>query len=287
MSVTLPGNTPLAAYASVDFMSVTVPYVMPDADVALWQRQAALAATHPDAPVWLHDFLIGNVLAPAMGRKGHSASISHADTGAVFFMGGTNTVSVFEAGGRACRLIGTSIGDEAFASAAAKTCTRIDVAVDFDLPPADIASYVSGWSKRIKAHSWVTSPTGQTLYLGSPTSERFARIYRYAEPHPRAKFLRVEIVSRRKHAKSVCEAIQAEGLAATAATLLAKLELQGKHFASFEPSSVPITPIENKRTSARRLLWLLRQVTPAILDMHRNREFDAREWFEKHIEGEL
>lgn len=278
-------KTSLQAWTSIDFMSVTMPYVQPDTDVTLWQEQARKVSTHPDVPVWANHALETLAFVPAKSRKGHSAALHEPVSGATVFMGGSNSVSVFEAGGRACKKFSNYVGYKEMARMSIKTCTRIDVAIDFDLPPADIASYVTGWSKRIKAHSWVNSPSGQTLYLGSPTSERFARIYRYAEPHPRARFLRVEIVSRRKHAKAVCEAIQTQGLGATASALLAGLSLQGSDFRAFENTNLPVTPLENNRSAAKRVLWILKQVTPALIDMHKNGELDAYEWFKNHVES--
>lgn len=280
-------RTALKAWVSIDFLSCTMPYIAASDDASNWQAQAIIAASHPDVPAWVHRALTSRHFLAAKGRKGHAGSIYEPETGAAMFLGGSNSVSVFEAGGRACKVASELSGYRNMASESAKTCTRIDVAIDFDLPPADIASYVTGWSKRIKAHSWVNSPSGQTLYLGSPTSERFARIYRYAEPHPRARFLRVEIVSRRKHAKAVCEAVHAQGLGAAAAALLAGLGLQGSDFHAFENTSVPVTPVENNRSAAKRVLWMLKQVTPALVDMHKRGEMDARQWFQDHVEGAI
>lgn len=85
--------------------------------------------------------------------------------------------------------------------------TRIDVACDIETPvtPSEFVQEVA--HKRMQASGYQKSNTGETCYVGSQKSERYARVYRYNNPHPRAHLLRVEHVFRRDHAKIVARAI--------------------------------------------------------------------------------
>lgn len=86
--------------------------------------------------------------------------------------------------------------------------TRIDIAVDIetDVRPLDFATKRD--DKRFKSFSHVKSETGETYYVGSKTSDRYARVYRYDAPHPRCKLLRIETVLRDGEAKSFAASLQ-------------------------------------------------------------------------------
>lgn len=85
--------------------------------------------------------------------------------------------------------------------------TRIDVASDIEteVSPQEFVSEVK--HERMRANGYQNSESGQTCYVGSQKSERYARIYRYSHPHPRAHLLRVEHVFRREYAKAVAARI--------------------------------------------------------------------------------
>lgn len=86
-------------------------------------------------------------------------------------------------------------------------CTRIDVACDIETStkPLEFVSETS--HQRMRASGHYVSDTGETCYLGSRKSDRFVRVYRYEEPHPRSHLLRIEHVFRREYAKKVCASL--------------------------------------------------------------------------------
>jgi len=97
--------------------------------------------------------------------------------------------------------------------------TRIDIATDIEtrISPSDFVAVLS--HDRMRASGFQKSETGETCYVGSKKSDRYARVYRYYKPHPRARLLRIEHVFRRDYAKSVAAAIlgaSVEGAAAAA-----------------------------------------------------------------------
>lgn len=83
---------------------------------------------------------------------------------------------------------------------------RIDIACDIEteVKPEEFVSTTS--HIRMRASGYQKSSTGETSYVGSQKSDRFARVYRFYPPHPRADLLRVEHVFRRDYAKTVAQA---------------------------------------------------------------------------------
>ena len=103
--------------------------------------------------------------------------------------------------GRGCTKIMTDDIFEMVAEQALDTVSRFDVAIDFQTDVMPDEFVMAGISDRIKSRSMVQSATGQTAYIGSPTSDMMARVYKYEPPHERAGLLRIEFVARRKRAK--------------------------------------------------------------------------------------
>lgn len=278
--------TPVQAWVCLDWLSVAFPQPALDPDIFTHLPAVQKALIHPAVPEWLSAFVARGNWTPREGRKGQKISLMETASAARLYYGGPDSVAVAELSGSGCSALRQlGIGDRTAAAEASESCTRIDVAIDF-LHPVEVTAVKEwGWSKRFRSYTEEVSQSGDTLYIGSKTAERFCRVYRYKPPHPRADFLRVEIVSRRKHAKTVCQAIRGVGLGAVAANLLHGIGLKTPLFQSFQASNVPLTPIENKRTSSKRLRWLLTQVTPALRDMHRAGEVDIKEWFAREFEG--
>jgi len=146
----------------------------------------------------------------------------------------------------------------------AQRITRIDIAVDIETSthPSEFVEIVS--HDRMRASGRQSSETGETCYVGSKKSDRYARVYRYYEPHPRAHLLRIEHVFRRKYAKSVAQAILGTSLTAAAAAA-------GKAFGwahndwdvdAQEVADISITSPE--RNAGGTVTWLVRSVAPAI-----------------------
>lgn len=146
-------------------------------------------------------------LAP--GRKPYSASFS-AHNITVFFSPRQDTVLV-EASGKGCEwLRSQGLLDKVLALTNGRA-TRLDIAVDFetDLDPREFAKLRTD---RIKSEGFQSSASGVTCYVGSQSSDRYARVYRYYEPHPRAQYLRVEMVHRRSLARGFVQLVRDEGL---------------------------------------------------------------------------
>lgn len=85
--------------------------------------------------------------------------------------------------------------------------SRIDVAIDVQTDRPLESLYTT-----TKRQSYINSKAGQTYYVGSMKSKKYARVYRYSAPHPRAAYARIECVYRRSFAKAAAEAVLRRGV---------------------------------------------------------------------------
>jgi len=149
-------------------------------------------------------------------------------------------------------------------SAAKERVTRIDVAVDIetDIRPLEFVGVVN--HERMRTSGNVVSDTGETCYVGSQKSERYARVYRYNAPHPRAHLLRVEHVYRKDYAKKVAGAISANGLDAIAKS---SGDAFGWAHSTWKPDVVDgadISVTRERGNTGSTVYWLVNSVAPAF-----------------------
>lgn len=140
--------------------------------------------------------------------------------------------------------------------AVADRVTRIDIASDIetDVKPSEFVSKKK--HERMRASGSQHSETGDTEYVGSQKSDRYARVYRYNSPHPRAHLLRVEHVFRRSYAKVVAREIcksSASEIARSAG------EAFGWSHPVWQPESAEhrdISIVSPSRDAGRTIFWL-------------------------------
>jgi hypothetical protein len=188
-----------------------------------------------------------------------------------------------ELSGQTCEIIRDGGAEDELLHLAKERVTRIDLAVDFetDVRPVDFLS--NGYNPVFKARSHITDIAGETEYVGSWNSERFARIYRYNDPHPRSHLLRVEHVYRSQWAKAVVPLILEKGV--VEACLSA-----GKAFGWMHPlwdrSGGEISRLTAPRSTpsqASKYRWLTTQVAPAIRAAISEGWFDFDQWVREQI----
>jgi len=169
-----------------------------------------------------------------------------------------------EISGQGCeRLISASLLADVLCHCAGRV-TRIDIASDIDtaVKPSEFVKKVNHERMRTSGH--VISDTGETCYVGSQKSDRYARVYRYNAPHPRSHLLRIEHVFRRDYAKVVAREItknRIEDIAASAG------EAFGWSHPSWEISqdkSVDLSVVKAEPTMGGTVFWLIKSVAPAF-----------------------
>lgn len=172
-----------------------------------------------------------------------------------------------EISGRGCDELTKRGWLEPIVAATQHLMTRIDIAVDMetDVQPREFAA--ARENKRAKTTAEMSSSTGETVYVGSMHSERYARIYRYAAPHPRHHLLRVEHVYRRDYAKQVAALVARETLRTVCAS---SGELYGWIHPLVERWGKKVVDIKTprpERNGGKTLTWLIRQCAPAFRKM--------------------
>jgi len=142
--------------------------------------------------------------------------------------------------------------------------TRIDIASDIatDTRPTDFVSETS--HKRMTASGYQSSTSGETCYGGSQKSDRYARVYRYNPPHPRAHLLRIECVFRRDYAKQVAKQCLASGIDAVARASGEAFGWSHPVWEAGDGDNVDISIVAAERNSGKSVYWLVHTVAPSF-----------------------
>lgn len=157
--------------------------------------------------------------------------------------------------------------------------TRIDIAVDMKTAVTPLEFVNASTNKRSKSNGYQTSGSGSTCYIGSQTSDRYARVYRYNKPHPRAGLLRAEHVYRRSVARQVASAIRTDGIEHVAA-------YSGKHFGwahdCWKPEKsgdIDVHVSYREKDTGKSIFWLVNTIAPLFRRLVANGTIDDGEAF--------
>jgi len=184
--------------------------------------------------------------------------------GITLFASPNLTHACVEISGQGCERLLSQNKLSSVLACAKERVTRIDIACDIETKtsPEEFVKEVSHERMRTSGH--VISDTGETCYVGSQKSERYARVYRYNEPHPRSHLLRVEHVFRKEYAKKVATEVATAGVEAVA--VASGLAFGWSH-GDWQPSVVdsPDISITRERGNAgNTVYWLVNSVAPAF-----------------------
>lgn len=169
-----------------------------------------------------------------------------------------------EISGKGCERLIDADCMKALLEAVSERVTRVDIACDIETS-VDPVSFVKSVShKRMQASGYQKSASGETCYVGSQKSERYARVYRYNEPHPRSHLLRIEHVFRRDHAKVVCAEIVRSGLQGVAFAAGESFGWTHEVWKTDRDSSVDISIVGAEREAGKTIYWLVNSVAPAF-----------------------
>lgn len=195
--------------------------------------------------------------------------------------GGPTGYILFNLSGRGCDDIREPELSRRFVSQIAPLLTRFDYAVDI---PTSVrpSHFVNARShKGFRTISLIRSDSGETVYVGSRKSDRFARVYRYNDPHPRHALLRVEYVFRRAMARTAAiQYCESEG----DDRFQSKLgNTWGWSHSCYNPAEqtderieVPVVDRETEQT----IFWLYRQVAPALARVMKTGGFDMADFLQ-------
>lgn len=196
------------------------------------------------------------------------------------------THALVEISGRGCEYLYSQGIDLEFVEAIQARITRLDIACDIETQ-AKPSSFVEDCDmKRFKSTSHVVSPSGETVYLGARSSDRYCRVYRYNAPHERSHLLRCEFVIKGANAKLTAARLRNEGYRALAAAMG---DAFGFNHASWQPGSNPsdLRTFRAERREGKTLYWLASTVAPLFVRLHTEGVIDVSDWFDEHIGKKL
>jgi len=269
-------------YALIDWLSFTVGGggVSGEDNDACWADAWAQIRKHLGGHA---DLLVqGQDFAWANGRAPYLFCKRRTDGGVSIFFDRRRAEVLVEMSGIGCGSAREVGGLETLALAVSFSTTRVDLTVDIltDVSPQDFVN--AGFSKRFKSGGRQFSESGETVYVGSWKSNRFARVYRYNAPHPRSQFLRVEHVFRDESATA------AIGFMASS-NLQGCLSACGQVFGWLHPVWSPDEIFEDDRLTSGRdpkanrdtVFWAYRSVIPALARLLVERRLDWLDFEEK------
>lgn len=161
--------------------------------------------------------------------------------------------------------------------------TRVDIASDMltATRPTEFAEKrVAG---RYKSGGHQFSNDGETVYVGSKTSNRYARVYRYNPPHDRAHLLRSEFVIRKEDARLTAQAILRDGVDAVALALGLAFGWQHPDWNSDVATPAELRSWRPERHKGSTVFWLNDTIAPLIARLHNEGVIDVYQYLTDHV----
>jgi len=262
----------------VDWISFTL-------DLGVGQGRQAYAMTGiiadtlrsfwPAGPVTLglHDAYV-----PGPGRKPYSQSVTWEEAHIKLFFHPFLSHCLFEISGQGCQILEERASLNGLLEAVSARLTRLDIAVDMntDSKPREFVAQQQGG--RFKSHAEVNSRDGETCYVGSRSSDRFARVYRYNPPHERAHLLRCEYQLKHENAVLAAQGVMAMGCEYVA------LQLAKTFGWAYDQAQLSLMDVEALaahrpvRAEGRTDFWLAAQVEPALKRRYQGRPGEFLAW---------
>lgn len=218
------------------------------------------------------------------GRAPYKYGYQNHKTGLTIWAGGATGHVCVEFSGKGCAWLTERGKLLPVLDRLAETLSRFDVALDLEQSGEPEEFLKSMKLERQKTSAKFSSPSGNTVYIGSVHSERYMRVYRYASPHPRSHLLRLETVFRRQNAKQAGRQAIFGGLetVARAAGTIFGFDHLIDWDESVEVADLSIYRAE--RNGGKTLNWLLKQVAPAIQRLVKDGTIPRpREFFESYF----
>jgi len=212
----------------------------------------------------LYDMLFGQLIPMGHGRAPYNMGWQDKDKGITILANGKLNHFTVEHSGQGCRYLERQDILDRLLFLVNDRVSRIDIAVDMEDWLAPNAFATAREEGRFKTFSDLSSPSGVTCYVGSMHSERYARVYRYNPPHPRAHLLRAEHVFRRDYAKTVAFAVTHEGIDAVVAGCWRDF---GWHYPLVDLETVSpatLTAFRPERKMGSTLRWLIKTCAPSF-----------------------
>lgn len=209
-------------------------------------------------------FLGGDDWEAAAGRPPYAHSFRSTLRGVTVFWSGKVSHALVEVSGSGMLAMRQQHLQTELLIAARERVTRIDIATDILTDTTPFAFAEARKTGRTKSRGSYTSNSGQTEYIGSRSSERFARVYRYSSPHPRAHLLRVEHECKGDTARAAIAFLLTNGVEELQTDLGARF---GWSHPVWEPQRQTLSTLAlpaRHRENAKTEIWLRTQAAAAF-----------------------
>lgn len=280
------------AYQKIDWVSWTVPLQskISGAGGASHRVATALIGQHLSwAAEKISELSWGDF---GSGRAPYQSRLHFKDLGLTVFFGGEANHMLYELSGTGCEVFTALDLMQPLLTTYGERVTRLDIAADFesDTQPTDFAAMRDG--ARFKSGAIMNSEAGQTVYVGSAKSDRFARVYRYAPPHPRSHLLRCEMVLRGDQAKQAVQFLENNSLERLCGAVGAVFGWKHPDWIGSQWQGEALSAFRPQRHMGATTRWLVTQVLPAVEKLiNEGHREDARYFYEqighllnKHVE---
>lgn len=215
-------------------------------------------------PEPIRDALFDQPYAPATGRAPYSVCLRRDDNHVSVFYGGKQSHILIEITGGGCESLTRHSQLLPLVELVLPSLSRLDVAVDMPVSTSPTEFLSFGYSERFKSRSSMVSETGETQYVGSRDSERYARVYRYNPPHPRSAWLRCEFVLKHENAKTAAAAVLGSGLIELVTQLGNTFEWKHPAWQPDKATDAVLSGWTPERRHGATVRWLLTSVFPAM-----------------------
>lgn len=193
--------------------------------------------------------------------------------------------------GEGCRHLRSVGKTQEVLSATCSDITRLDLSADLRTNTTPFEFCSARDKKAHKNGAQMYSDEGQTQYVGSWSSDRFARVYRYNPPHERQDFLRCEHVFKGKQGKVLASKLVSN---APSAVIEAVGQIYGwshddwRMACDLVASPEDVVWYKEERHPSKTLKWLEETCAPALIKLVRSGEIvDVNEWLWEHVYDKL
>lgn len=213
------------------------------------------------------------------GKGFYASLVIDRSTGARFSWGDINSHVFIELTGIACEALRTAGVFHLLLPIIAKRVSRIDLSGDTEteLQPEHVIG--SFYRDNDMTYSLINTDDGQTVYIGSRKSEKFLRVYRYREPHPRAALLRVEFELKGDRAKQTADEIMSSGIVHTFQQYANGYKWDTDALFDDNWTEGKLKARKYDRDKGGALIWILEQVRPALVRAHNEGLINIEEFF--------
>lgn len=244
----------------------------------------ALHKIDSDLPAWLGLY---DAHVPHGGRAPYTHSWTFLDGGVSIFASPIVPHALVEISGKGLTaLYEQGVVNDVLSLVTARL-SRLDIAHDIptETRPIEFCSERDG--KKFSSRSEVVSQSGETVYIGSKKSDRYARVYRYNPPHPRSHLLRIEYCIKGMQARVTAQNVLESGIEAVNTALAVQFGWKHVDLIFDGSPTVDLPSWRPERREGKTVAWLYGAVASAIIRLDRAGILSARTWFKEAVLSKL